>query len=77
MSDVKIINGNVSLHNCTFNKGKEIDKWLTGDDECDAYSIEYECGGIYNHNYMDILGCRDHDCFWNCSNCKYVKGECN
>ena len=61
--------------NCTFFKGKAIDEWLTGDDECDAVSTEYECGGIYHHNYMDIVGCRGHDCFWNCSNCKYQKSE--
>ena len=52
------------------NKGKVVNSWLTGDDECDAKSEEYECGGIYHNNYMDIVGSRDHDCFWNCSNCK-------
>lgn len=51
-------------------KGAVINTWETGDDECDAYSEEYECGGIYNHNYMDVLGCRDHDCFWDCRGCK-------
>lgn len=56
---------------CAFDKGKVIDKYLTGDDECNAYTTEYECGGIYNHNYMDVVGVRDHDCFWQCSNCKY------
>ena len=49
--------------------------WLTGDDECDAYSRLYECGGIYHHNYMDRLGNRDHDCFWDCKRCKYMKNE--
>ena len=55
---------------CTENKGKIINSWTTGDDECDAESREYECGGIYNHNYMDVVGDRDHDCFWDCSECK-------
>ena len=55
---------------CTEDKGKIIYVWLTGDDECDAVSTEYECGGVYNHNYMDVLGNRDHYCFWNCENCK-------
>ena len=54
----------------TCNKGKQIREWETGDAECNAYSVEYECGAIYNHNYMDIVGCRDHDCFWDCSECK-------
>ena len=58
---------------CTFSKGRVVNEWLTGDAECDAYSKEYECGGVYNHNYMDVLGCRDHDRFWNCSKCKYQK----
>lgn len=43
---------------------------LTGDDECNAYDYEYECGAIYHQNYMDIVGNRDHDCFWDCSRCK-------
>lgn len=47
------------------------EKWETGDTECNAYSVRYECGGIYHHNYMDIVGCRDHDCFWDCRGCKY------
>ena len=55
---------------CTENKGKIINSWTTADDECDAESREYECGGIYNHNYMDVVGDRDHDCFWDCSECK-------
>lgn len=63
------ING-IDGETCTFNKGKVIDKWMTGDDECNAYSEEYECGGVYNHNYMDVVGCRDRDCFWNCKGCK-------
>lgn len=41
------------------------------DDECNAVSEQYECGGVYHHNYMDILGCRSHDYFWDCSSCKY------
>lgn len=45
--------------------------WLTGDVECNAVSREYECGGIYHNNYMDVVGNRDHDCFWDCKRCKY------
>lgn len=51
------------------NKGKKIREWETGDTECNAYSEEYECGGIYHHNYMDVVGNRDHDCFWDCQYC--------
>ena len=58
---------------CTFSKGRVVNEWLTGDAECEAYSKEYECGGVYNHNSMDVLGFRDHDRFWNCSKCKYQK----
>lgn len=36
-----------------------------------AYSEKYECGAIYNNNYMDIVGKRDLDCFWD----SYKKGE--
>lgn len=53
----------------TCNKGKKIREWETGDTECNAYSEEYECGAVYNNNYMDIIGCRDHDCFWDCRGC--------
>lgn len=60
---------------CSFRKGKIIREWATGDDECNACSKEYECGGVYNHNYMDVVGNRDHDCFWNCSKCKYQNTE--
>ncbi len=56
---------------CKYEKGKVIREWLTGDDECNATSYEYECGGIYNRNYMDVLGNRDHDCFWECNSCRY------
>ena len=55
--------------NCN-DMGKVVRTWPTGDDECNAYSKEYECGAVYNNNYMDIVGNRDHDCFWNCENCK-------
>ena len=58
-------------NNCGYNKGNVVDMWTTGDDECNAYSKEYECGGIYHNNYMDIVGNRDHDCFWDCDKCKY------
>lgn len=51
-------------------KGKVVKQWETGDSECNAYSEEYECGGIYHNNYMDIVGCRDHDCFWDCRGCR-------
>ena len=65
----------VDGENCSFDKGSVVNEWLTGDDECNAYSEEYECGGIYNNNYMDVVGNRDHDCFWNCSKCKYQRNE--
>ena len=54
---------------CTENKGEVIDFWMTGDDGCDAESRRYECGGVYHHNYGDVVGCRTHDCFWDCSEC--------
>ena len=53
-----------------FEKGELIEEWETGDTECQAVSYRYECGGVYNHNYMDVVGCRDHDCFWDCTRCK-------
>ena len=55
---------------CPEDKGAVVDHWTTGDDECDAESTLYACGGVYHHNYMDVIGCRDHDCFWDCSECK-------
>lgn len=55
---------------CKENKGKIAEQWNTGDDECDAISVRYECGGIYNNNFMDVIGNRDHECFWDCSECK-------
>lgn len=55
---------------CNEEKGKVVKRWLTGDAECDAESEEYECGGVYHNNYMDEIGSRDHDCFWDCSSCK-------
>ena len=58
---------------CTYNKGGIVREWETGDSECNAYSVEYGCGGIYHNNYMDIVGCRDHDCFWDCGKCKYAE----
>ena len=57
---------------CRFEKGKVVDSWETGDSECNAYSQRYECGGVYHNNYLDIVGFRDHDCFWDCSKCRYV-----
>ena len=55
---------------CKLEKGGVVDSWMTGDDECNAESKEYEWGGVYHKNFMDVIGCRDHDCFWDCSNCK-------
>lgn len=55
---------------CHEDKGPVVDSWMTGDAECDAESKRYACGGIYHHNYMDVVGSRDHDCFWDCSECK-------
>ena len=55
----------------TCDKGKVVREWETGDSECNAYSQEYECGAVYHNNYMDVVGCRDHDCFWDCGNCRY------
>ena len=52
-----------------------VEWWATGDDECNAYSVEYACGAIYNNNFMDIVGNRDHDCFWDCSKCVYKDEE--
>ena len=49
--------------------GNQVETWSTGDAECDAYSVRYDCGGVYHHNYMDVVGNRDHDCFWNCKDC--------
>lgn len=60
---------------CSFYKGKVVRRWETGDAECNAYSEEYECGGVYNHNYMDVIGNRDHDCFWRCDKCQYQNAE--
>lgn len=49
--------------------GKIVETWNTGDDECNSYSERYECGAVYNNNYMDVVGNRDHDCFWSCNGC--------
>ena len=54
---------------CKFETGNEVRTWMTGDDECNAYSVKYQCGGVYNNNYMDVVGNRDHDCFWDCKDC--------
>lgn len=59
---------------CDRDKGAVVRQWDTGDDECRAYSEEYECGAIYNNNYGDVIGNREHECFWDCSKCKY-RGE--
>lgn len=56
-------------------KGVIVRKWETGDSECNAYSQEYECGAVYHNNFMDVVGNRDHDCFWNCSKCKREESE--
>ena len=58
---------------CDYDMGDVVEEWLTGDFECEAYSQRFQCGGIYNNNYMDIVGNRDHDCFYDCSNCIYKK----
>lgn len=60
---------------CDRELGSEIRRWATGDDECNAYSVEYACGAVYNNNFMDIVGNRDHDCFWDCSKCVYTGEE--
>lgn len=67
--------GRVDGETCTFDKGRLITKELTGDEECDAYTYVYECGGRYDKNYMDVVGSRDHDCFWHCGDCKYQQNE--
>lgn len=46
---------NIDGESCTFSRGKPVKEWLTGDSECDSLSVEYECGGVYNHNYMDMF----------------------
>ena len=58
--------------NC--DKGKVVETWETGDQECNAYSERYKCGAVYHHNLMDVVGCRDHICFWDCSKCKKKLG---
>lgn len=65
----------VDGQSCTYNKGIVIREYLTGAEECGAISYVHECGGIYNRNYLDVLGNRDHDCFWNCQDCKYQKNS--
>ena len=60
---------------CEYDMGKVVDEWMTGDDECNAYSERYECGGVYHNNYMDVVGNRDHDCFYDCSNCIHKNEE--
>lgn len=67
----------IEKNECEKNKGKIVSQWLTGDEECNAVSYEYECGAIYNRNYMDRIGFRDHDCFWDCSSCKKKDTECH
>ena len=56
-------------------KGGLVDVEQTGDDECNAYDYTYACGGIWHNNYMDILGDRTHDCWWDCSRCKKHRKE--
>ena len=61
------------------NKGKEVSIDQTGDDECNAYDTTYECGGTWHNNFMDIVGNRTHDCWWDCpfesKRCKERRGE--
>lgn len=52
------------------NKGKVVETWETGDQECNAYSERYKCGGVYHNNFGDVVGCRTHDCWWDCSKCR-------
>ena len=56
---------------CNRDKGNVVKFWLTGHAECDAYSEQYECGGVYHNNFMDIVGNREHDCFWDCTKCRF------
>lgn len=58
-------------HSCDCDTGAAVDWWYTGDIDCDAVSTKYECGGVYNKNFMDVKGSREHDCFWDCENCRY------
>lgn len=55
--------------------GKAADWWYTGDIDCGAVSTRYECGGVYNRNFMDTADSREHDCFWDCDNCRYSGEE--
>lgn len=58
-----------NIPNCD-DKGIVVKQWETGDTECRAYSEEYECGAVYNNNYMDVVGNREHECFWECGGCR-------
>ena len=55
-------------------RGDLVNIFYTGDEECDAISYEFKCGGIYHKNYMDRLSDekQDHLCFWNCKGCKLI-----
>ena len=55
---------------CGQHPTNKVHETLTGDAECNAYDYEYDCGAVYHQNYMDVVGNRDHDCFWDCSRCK-------
>ena len=61
--------GNCNKPDCDMLSNTVVKTWLTGDDECNAESTQYECGAVYNHNFGDRLGFRDHDCFWDCDGC--------
>ena len=75
----KVVNemdfGSEKIANCSTRSTKIIRTWMTGDDECNAYSEEYACGLVYHNNYMDVVGNRDHNCFWTCRNCKFRNVE--
>lgn len=62
----------ITGENCTYDKGKVLEKYYTGDESCNAYTEKFECGGEYNNNYGDVNGCEDHLCFWSCIKCKYI-----
>lgn len=52
-------------------RGEIVDSFYTGDPECNSRTYVFECGGVYNKNYMDKVGREEHLCFWNCKGCKW------
>lgn len=59
---------------CNQDKGKIVETFCTGNKDANAFSNVYECGGIYNNNFGDVMGNKTFDCFWDCSQCK---NNCN